>query len=58
MGKLHIELSDYEYWKLRISLLELQKKVLSEYQDYDKLVRDLLEEMNNYLEDKNDPWNL
>lgn len=58
MGKLHTELSDYEYWQLRLRLLELQKKVLSDYGDYDKLLRDLLEEMNNYLEDKNDPWNL
>jgi len=56
-NNLHPHLEDKEYWELRLSLLSLQEKIL-EPEPFLHEVRDVVETLHNYLNPKEDPWDL
>lgn len=58
INRLHSGVTDKEYWDLRLKLFELQKQTVGEDADYEELKRDLIEDLNNYLKQERDPWDL
>jgi len=60
MSSPHPNLTDYEYWDLRLRLFDLQRGGLGDDGAYEEIKRDLLDDLHSYLitqAGEQDPWN-
>ena len=60
MSRPHSNLTDYEYWDLRLRLFDLQRGGIASDADYEEIKRDLMDDLHNYLivqTGEQDPWN-
>ena len=59
MASLHPELTDKDYWDLRLRLFDLQCVAGIDDAVYEELRRDLVDDLHNYLitlAEELDPW--
>ncbi len=59
MASLHPELTDKDYWDLRLRLFEIQQDLATDLAAYEELKRDLVDDLHNYLitqAEEQDPW--